>query len=134
MVGMLVSSHVESRAMYNLTQPIPLLVEHVAVEFIVEPFPPSGSFFLFSFFFLLNRYPPGDAVLTPAILPITGRLMVGGSVLFLPVKVQRTCPLLTSCLATTEKRRKKKKNRDDDRENRRKHHSSMTSCQATAGK
>ena len=39
---MLVSSHVESRAMYNLTQPIPLRVEDVANDFIVEPFSPSG--------------------------------------------------------------------------------------------
>ena len=32
----------ESRARYKLTEPIPLHVEHVAVEFIVEPFRPSG--------------------------------------------------------------------------------------------
>ena len=36
------SSHGESWAKYNLTEPIPLQVEHVAVEFIVEPFRPSG--------------------------------------------------------------------------------------------
>ena len=34
--------------------------------------------------FELWRHPPSDAVLTPAILPITGRLAEGGSV-FLPV-------------------------------------------------
>ena len=33
-----VSSNGESLAKYNLTEPIPLQVEHVAVEFIVEPF------------------------------------------------------------------------------------------------
>ena len=31
-------------------------------------------------------------MLTPTLSPITGRLVEGGSV-FLPVKVQRTCPL-----------------------------------------
>ena len=40
--------------------------------------------------FVLWRYPPSDAVLTPAISPITGRLVEGGSI-FLPVQVQRTC-------------------------------------------
>ena len=43
-------------------------------------------------------------MLTPAISPITGRLAVGGSTLFLPIQVQGTCPLtkkLTSkaCIA-----------------------------------
>ena len=33
-----VSLNGESLAKYNLTEPIPLQVEHVAVEFIVEPF------------------------------------------------------------------------------------------------
>ena len=37
-------SHDESRAKNNLTEPIPLQVEHVAVEFIVEPFRSSGPF------------------------------------------------------------------------------------------
>ena len=37
----MLSSHGESRAKYNLAEPIPLQVEHVAVEF-VEPFRPSG--------------------------------------------------------------------------------------------
>ena len=36
----------ESRAKYNLVEPIPLQVEHVAVEFIVEPFRPFGPFIL----------------------------------------------------------------------------------------
>ena len=36
-----------------------------------------------------------DAVLTSAILPITGRLVEGGNILFLPVQIQRTCPLPT---------------------------------------
>ena len=39
------------------------------------------------------RYQPSDAVLTPAISPITGRFMEGGNILFLPVQVQMTCPL-----------------------------------------
>ena len=41
--------------------------------------------------FVFWRYPPSDAVLTPAISSITERLVEGGSV-FLPVQVQRTCP------------------------------------------
>ena len=45
--------------------------------------------------FELWRYSHSDAVMTPAISPITGRLMEGGSVLFLPVQVQRTHPLST---------------------------------------
>ena len=40
----------------------------------------------------LLGHPPSDAVLTPAISPITGRLVEGWRVLFLPVQVQRTCP------------------------------------------
>ena len=37
-------SHGVSRAKYNLTEPTPLKVEYVAVEFIIEPFrPPSPS-------------------------------------------------------------------------------------------
>ena len=35
-------SHGDSRAKCNLTEPIPLQVEHVAVELVVEPFRPSG--------------------------------------------------------------------------------------------
>ena len=35
-------SHVDSRAKYSLTEPIPLQGEHMAVEFIMEPFCPSG--------------------------------------------------------------------------------------------
>ena len=84
--GCLLSSRGKSLAKYNLTEPIPLQVEHVAVEFIVEPFRPSGSCLV------LWRYPPSDAVLTPAISPKTERLVAGGSV-FLPVQVQRTCSL-----------------------------------------
>ena len=45
-VWLLFSSYGELRAKYNLTEPIPLQVEHVAVEFIVEPFRPSGPFLL----------------------------------------------------------------------------------------
>ena len=41
--GCVLSSHVESWAKYSLTEPIPLQVEHAAVEFTVEPFRPSGS-------------------------------------------------------------------------------------------
>ena len=32
----------DSRAKYNLTKPIALQFEYVAVEFVVEPFRPSG--------------------------------------------------------------------------------------------
>ena len=32
----------ESQARHNLTEPIPLQVEQVTIEFIVEPFCPSG--------------------------------------------------------------------------------------------
>ena len=39
--GCMLSLHGESWAKYNLAEPIPLQVEHVAVEF-VEPFRPSG--------------------------------------------------------------------------------------------
>ena len=39
--GRLFSSYGESRARYNLTEPIPLQVDHEAVEFL-EPFHPSG--------------------------------------------------------------------------------------------
>ena len=40
----LLSCHVDSSARYNLTEPIPLQVEHVAVKFVVEPLrPPSPS-------------------------------------------------------------------------------------------
>ena len=34
--------HGDSRAMYNLTKPIPLKVEHMAVESVMEPLCPSG--------------------------------------------------------------------------------------------
>ena len=40
--GCVLSSHGKSWAKYNLAEPIPLQVEHVAVEFIVEPFRPSN--------------------------------------------------------------------------------------------
>ena len=40
--GCLFSSYGESRAKHNLTEPTPLQVEHMALEFIVEPFRPSG--------------------------------------------------------------------------------------------
>ena len=36
------SFHGDSRARYNLTEPIPLQVERAAVEFVMEPFNPSG--------------------------------------------------------------------------------------------
>ena len=42
--GSLFSSHGESWAKYNLTERIPLQAEHLAVEFIVEPFRLSGPF------------------------------------------------------------------------------------------
>ena len=41
--GCLFSSHDESRAEYNLTEPLSLQVKHVAVEF-VEPFRPSRPY------------------------------------------------------------------------------------------
>ena len=59
---------------YNLTEPIPLEVKHVAVEIIMEPFCPLVLVFE------LGRYPPDDAVLTPAISPITGRLVEGRNI------------------------------------------------------
>ena len=31
-------SHGDSRAKYNLTEPVPLQLDQVAVEFVVEPF------------------------------------------------------------------------------------------------
>ena len=34
-------SHGDSRAKYDLTEPIPVQVEHVAVEFVVEPSRPA---------------------------------------------------------------------------------------------
>ena len=40
--GCVLSSHGESWAKYNLTEPIPLQVKYGAFEFIVEPFRPSG--------------------------------------------------------------------------------------------
>ena len=40
--GRLFSSRGESRAKYNLTDPVSLQVEHEAVELSVEPFRPSG--------------------------------------------------------------------------------------------
>ena len=85
--GCLFSPHGESRAKYKLTEPISIQVEHVAVEFIVEPFSPLALFFE------LRRHPLSDGVLTPGISPLTRRLVEGGAVLFLPVQVQRTCPL-----------------------------------------
>ena len=42
--------------------------------------------------FELWRHPPSDAMLTPAVSPMTGRLVKGRSILFLPVQVQWTCP------------------------------------------
>ena len=58
-------------------EPIPLQVEHVLVEFVAET---------------LHQSRASDAVLTPAISSITGRLVVGASV-FLYVQVRRTYPL-----------------------------------------
>ena len=43
--------------------------------------------------FELWRHLCSDAVLAQAIWPITGRLVEGGSVFFLPVQLQRICPL-----------------------------------------
>ena len=44
MVRLLLSLHGESWAKYNLMELIPLQVEHMAKEFIVEPFRSSGPF------------------------------------------------------------------------------------------
>ena len=41
----------------------------------------------------LRRYPFSHAELTPAISPITGRLVEGGNVSFLPVQVQTDLPI-----------------------------------------
>lgn len=79
------SMHGESPAKYNPTEPIPLQVKYVAVKCIVEPTD-------LAIVFELWRHLPNDAVLTPAISPVTGRLVEGGSILFLPVQVERTCP------------------------------------------
>ena len=51
---------------------------------------PTAHLALFS---RLWRYPSSDAVLTPAISSISGRLVESGSVLFIPVQIKRTCPL-----------------------------------------
>ena len=59
--------------------------------------------------FELRRYPRSNAVLTPVISSITGRLMKGWSVLFLPVQVQRTCPLPTNKIYCIERERERKK-------------------------
>ena len=40
--GLWLSFHGDSRARYSLTEPILLQVEHVAVEFVLEPFRPFG--------------------------------------------------------------------------------------------
>ena len=42
--GCLFSSHGKPRAKYNLTEPIPFQVDHVAVEFMMEPFRLIGPF------------------------------------------------------------------------------------------
>ena len=65
----------------------------MAVGFFMEPFRPFGPIVL-----ELWRHPPIDAALTPAISPITGRLVEGGSVLFLPYwsKGSVHCPHITS--------------------------------------
>ena len=42
--------------------------------------------------FELSRYPPSDVVLTPAISPITGRLVEGGNVVSLPMQIQQDLP------------------------------------------
>ena len=47
---------------------------------------------LLSLVFELRRYPPSDAVLTPVISPITGRLVEGENVVFLPIQVQKNLP------------------------------------------
>ena len=65
-------------------------VECQAVQFIVEPIRQLALVLE------LGKYPPTHAILTPAISPITGRLVEGGSVLFFPVQAQTTCPLPTS--------------------------------------
>ena len=93
--------HGDSRAKYNLTEPTPLQGEHVAFEFVVEPFRPSGP----SIRTMKTSAHPREVVLTPAVSPITGRLVEGGSVLFLPVHAQRTCPLTP--FVTAKKKKKK---------------------------
>ena len=62
--GFRLSFHGDPRARYNLTEPIPLQVEHLAGEWN-----PSDHLALV---FELWRYPPSDVVLTAAVSPITG--------------------------------------------------------------
>ena len=88
--GCVLSSHDESWAKYNMAEPIPLQVENVAVEF-VEPFRPSGPCLR------TKKISAPYAVLTPAISPITGRLVEGGSV-FLPTALI-TCQACAAYLA-----------------------------------
>ena len=83
------SPHGESRATYNLTEPTLSMLN-------MWPLNSSWNFSAhLALSFLLWRYLPSHTMLTPAILPINGRLVEGGSVFFLPIQVQRTCPLPT---------------------------------------
>ena len=65
--------------------------------------PPSSTWnpsYHLAFVFKLWRYLPSDVVLTQAISPITGRLVEGGSISFLPIQIQRTCQLPITNLFT----------------------------------
>ena len=84
--GCLLSSHGESRVKYNLTESIPLQVEPWPLSSLCNP---SANLALV---FVPRRYTSSNDMFTPAISPITGRFVEGGSV-FLPVQVQRTYPL-----------------------------------------
>ena len=77
--GCLFSSHGESQAKNNLTEPIPLQNKHVAVEFIMESFHPSGPFLW------TVKISAQWCCVDTSYSPITGRLVEGWSILFLPV-------------------------------------------------
>ena len=75
-----------SKTKYSMREPISLQVEHVVVEFVVEP---SDHLALV---FELGRHPPSETVLTPAISTIRGDSWRAGTS-FLTAQVQKTCPL-----------------------------------------
>ena len=86
----LFSSHGESREKYNLTEPIPFQVEHVTFVFIMEPFCPSGPFL--RTMKLSAQWRRADTSYFTHNWDNV-RLVEGGSILFLPIQVQRRCPL-----------------------------------------
>ena len=87
---------------------MPLQVEHVAVEFVVEPFRPFGPSLR------TMKTSAQWCRVDTSYFPIAGRLVERGSVLFFPVQVQRTCPLLTVRLTAT-KRQQVQQERDNQK-------------------